>query len=146
MKRRVLMALALVICLITSIPSVSYAATGAGSSIGLQPGVIGDAGTAQPYYVNTSYISAGLRIEGSTAYVRANVTAKKACDISVTAKLQRKENGSWKTICSFVEYSSNGVKDMTHSYTLSKRGTYRTYAIFNVGGEVLTISSSSKTY
>ena len=144
MKSRILMALTLVICMLVSIPSVSYAAAESGAV--LQPGLIGGSGTAQPNYVNASYISAGLRIEGNVAYVNADVTAKKTCDISVTARLQRKENGSWKTICSYIEYSSNGMKNMTHAYTLTTRGTYRTYAIFNVGGEELTLASSSKTY
>lgn len=146
MKRRILMALTLVVCLIACIPSVSYAATRGGSSIGMQPGMTGDSGVAQPYFVNASYISAGLKIEGSTAYVKANVTAKRKCDVSVTARLQRKVNGSWKTVCSFLQNSSTGVVNMTQSYPLSQRGTYRTYAIFNVAGEELTATSSSKTY
>ena len=139
--------LALTLCMILSISSVSHAAVAEGSSQ-LQPGVIGGgAGVAQPYYVNTARISAGLKIDGSTAYCNADVTAKNTnYKICVTMYLQRLESNSWKNVCSWMEFSSNGFKNMTHSYTLTKHGTYRTYAIFEVGGETLTYTSSSSTY
>lgn len=144
MKRKFLAVMAL-ICML-SIPSVSYAATGTGSHEVAQPKAIGGANIAQPYYVNTMTTSANLRISGNTAYANASVTAKKVCHVSVIMRLQRKSGSSWSTVSSWVESSDSGSKSMTKPFTLSKRGTYRVYAIFNVAGEETTNTSPSKTY
>lgn len=141
MKRKVSMVMA-VLCLLLNLSTVSYAA---GPSDG-QPTATGGGGIAQPYYVNTSKISAGLRIEGNTAYCGADVVAKKVCFINVVMRLQRKEGSSWHTVSSWVESSTSGMKVMSKTFTLSTRGTYRVYALFTVGGEEVSCASNTKTY
>lgn len=141
MKRKISMVLA-VMCLVFSITSVSQAA----GKATVQPQAIGGSHMVQPYYVNAAVISAALKIEGNTAYCNAEVGAKKVCRVTVTMRLQRKEGGSWFTVSSWVETSTNGVKNMTKSFTLTKRGTYRVYAKFDVAGEQLSYASPSKTY
>lgn len=145
MKRKILTALALV-CMLASIPSVSYAATETGSYEVAQPNAVGGADIISPYYVNTIRISANLAINGSTATANANVTAKKVCSISVTMRLQRKEGSSWHTVVSWVGGANAASKSMTKTYSLSTRGTYRVNASFNVAGEALTENSASRTY
>lgn len=140
MKRRISMVLA-VMCLLLNLSTVSFAAEVAGA----QPTAIGG-GTAEPYYVNTASMTAGLKIDGNTAYAYSEVFAKKVCFINVVMRLQRKEGTSWHTVSSWVESSTSGSKVMGKYFTLSTRGTYRVYAIFNVGGEELTCASASKTY
>ncbi len=139
MKRKVSMVMA-VLCLLLNLSTVSYAAGPAG----VQPAAIG--GAAEPYYVNTANISAGLRISGNTAYCGADVAAKRVCFINVVMRLQRKEGSSWHTVSSWVESSTSGLKVMSKTFTLSTRGTYRVYALFTVGGEEVSCSSVSKTY
>ncbi len=140
MKRRISMVLA-VMCLLLNLSTVSYAAEVAG----VQPTAIGG-GTAEPYYVNTAKISAGLIIEGNTAYCNSEVAAKKVCFINVVMRLQRKEGTSWHTVSSWVESANAGGKIMNKTFSLSTRGTYRVYAIFTVGGEEVSCASASKTY
>ncbi len=140
MKRRISMVLA-VMCLLLNLSTVSYAAEVAG----VQPTAIGG-GTAEPYYVNTAKISAGLIIEGNTAYCNSEVAAKKVCFINVVMRLQRKEGTSWHTVSSWVESANAGGKIMNKTSSLSTRGTYRVYAIFTVGGEEVSCASASKTY
>lgn len=141
MKRRISMVLA-VMCLLLNLSTVSYAAEVAGA----QPTAIGGGGTAEPYYINTAKISAGLIIEGNTAYCYSDVVAKKVCFINVVMRLQRKEGTSWHTVSSWVESANAGSKVLSKSFALSTRGTYRVYAIFTVGGEEVSCASASKTY
>ncbi len=140
MKRRISMVLA-VMCLLLNLSTVSFAAEVAG----VQPTAIGG-GTAEPYYVNTASMTAGLKIDGNTAYAYSEVIAKKVCFINVVMRLQRKEGTSWHTVSSWVESANAAGKVMGKYFTLSTRGTYRVYAIFTVGGEELTCASASKTY
>lgn len=140
MKRKISMMLA-VMCLVLSMASVSQAA---GKSA--PPRAIGGSGTIQPHYVNAALISSALKIDGSTAYCNSFASAKKVCRITTTMRLQRKDGSSWSTVVSWVETSTTGVHDMTKSFTLTKRGTYRVQANFDVAGEQLTYNSASKTY
>lgn len=145
MKQKLAMLLA-VVCLVISMSTVSYAAEG-NAKVTAQARAAGNAGGIQPHYVNTLNIAAGIRIEGSTAYCRAEVFAKKACFINVVMRLQKKENGSWQTKSSWIESAANaGGKTMTKSFALSSRGTYRVYVIATVGGEEVTCESNIVTY
>ncbi len=73
MKQRIAMMLA-VLCLMLSMPTVSYAAEeNSVAHVNVTNGI----GGIEPYYLNTANISASFRIEGSTAYCRAEVIAKK---------------------------------------------------------------------
>lgn len=99
-----------------------------------------------PQYVNASRITADLVISGNNAHVYASAMAKKVCRVTVTMRLQRKENGAWTTKVSWVGTGTNGVKTLVEDFTLSQRGEYRTYAIFDVGGENLTYKSVVQRY
>ena len=140
MKRKMAFVLA-VICLVLNISTVSYAAekNDASNTNATESGV-------QPYYLNTSNIAAGLRIEGNTAYCLAEVIAKKVCSVDVIMILQRKEGGSWVNKISWASSSKSGVNNMSNSYTLFERGSYRVKVYATVGGEKVTCTSATKTY
>lgn len=144
MRRRISMMMA-VVCMVLSMSTVSNAAANE-DAMAQTNTVVGDEGI-QPYYVNTANISAGIRIEGSTAYCFTEVVAKKACFINVVMRLQRKEGSSWHTVSSWIESAANaGGKSLYKSFSLSTRGTYRVYAICTVGGEEVTCGSNTATY
>ena len=139
MKRKISMMLA-VMCLVLSMASVSQAA---GKSA--PPKAIGGSGTIQPHYVNAALISAALKKDGSTAKCNTSASSQRERRNTTTMRLQRKDGSSWSTVVSWVETSTTGVHDMTKSFTLTKRGTYRVQANFDVAGEQLTYNSASKT-
>lgn len=99
-----------------------------------------------PQYINTLTINADLSIKGSTAYVVASAAAKRVCTVTVVMRLQHKENGSWVTKKSWVTSSSNGFLAIEKTATLTKRGEYRTYALFDVAGEDLSYKSVVQIY
>ena len=158
MKRTLKMTFALVLycCMAAMLPNVTYAA-GSMSQRTTNPRMQQRAGssvqratdqgnTVQPRYVNTAGISANLQIESGTAYATCTVNAKRSCHISVCMELQYKDGSTWKTKASWLD-SVNGVtKTLTRSFGLTKRGTYRVKAFFNVGGEELTYTSATSTY
>ncbi len=104
-----------------------------------------DSGIA-PQYINASRITADLVINGSNAHVYASALAKKVCRVTVTMRLQYNDNGTWKTKVSWVGTGTNGAKTLAEDFTLTQRGQYRTYAIFDVGGENLTYTSVIQRY
>ena len=143
MKRRIAMAL-VVVCLMLSMPTISYAAEeNSVAHINATNGI----GGIEPYYVNTANLSASFRIEGNTAYCYAEVAAKKVCRIQVILQLQHKEEGVWVNKISWVETSvSAGGKTISKTHSLIERGSYRVNAIFTVGGETVSCTSVTKTY
>lgn len=144
MRRKISMMLAVMCLLVSSMSTVSYAAGGEGTANA--QATVNPGETAEPYYINTANITAGLKIEGNTAYCREEVTAKKVCFVNVVMRLQKKNGSSWDTKVSWVSSSTSGYKDMTKTHTLTERGTYRVYLIATVGGEEVTCTSNSKTY
>ncbi len=118
--------------------SSSYAATRT-VQIGGEAGI-------DPQYVNAARITADLVISGNNAHVYASAIAKRVCRVTVTMRLQRKEGTSWVTKVSWVGSSTTGSRTMGEDHTLTQRGTYRTYAIFDVDGEKLTYKSTSRVY
>ncbi|MCI8483636.1 MAG: hypothetical protein HFH41_04770 [Lachnospiraceae bacterium] len=143
MKRKIAMMLA-VMCLMFSMSTVSQAA-GESRKVAQPTALRGDYGV-QPYYVNAANIAAALKIDGNTAYCNAEVGAKKVCALKITMRLQRKNGDSWYTVKSWSSSKTAGGLDLTGSYTLVTRGSYRVYAIFDVGGEPLTYTSTTKTF
>ncbi len=147
LKQRLLTSLALAAVLAVLPVGSSYAAeleapqaeAGASVQTGGEEGI-------DPQYINTSRITADLVISGNNAHVYASAIAKRICHVTVTMRLQRKEGSSWQTKVSWVGSSNTGDKTLGENYTLTQRGTYRTYAIFNVGGEELTYTSVSQVY
>lgn len=99
-----------------------------------------------PQYVNAATITADISISGNTAHVFASTYAKKVCHVNIVMRLQYKNGNTWTTKKSWVASSNNGYKVMNESATLSQRGLYRTYAIFDVAGEKLTYTSSAQRY
>lgn len=147
MRKRAWMSLAIAAALLILPVSSSYAA-----SVDMDPmtpqqaAQIGGGSTIDPQYIKTANITADLSITGNNAYVYAHAIAKKVCPITITMRLQRKEGDSWVTKVSWVGSSNTGDKSMGRSHTLTQRGTYRTYAIFNVDGEQLTYKSVTQVY
>ena len=141
MKRKLQMALVLAFacCMATSASGVSYAAA---------PGVreIHAEDKVQPRYINTAIISSDLRLDGGTAHCYSSVTAKRVCHISVNMELQRKDGNTWKMKASWRDSVDSITLSMSKTFGLTERGTYRVKAYFNVAGEELSYTSSSRTY
>lgn len=146
MRQRVWMSLVLVAALLVLPVSNSYAVSPDVGQAQAERAAIGGGGTVDPQYVNTLRITADISIEGKTAYCYARVTAKKVCTVIVTMRLQHKEGGEWVTKSSWVSSSNKGFKTMSESFTLSQRGDYRTYALFDVAGEQLSYKSAIGVY
>lgn len=145
-RQRVWMSLVLVAALLILPVNSSYAAGGNLEQIEAQRAQIGGGGTVDPQYVKTATITADLSIRGNNAHAYADAVAKKVCHISIVMRLQRKEGNSWVTKVSWVGASDSGLKTMSRDFTLTQRGTYRTYAAYNVGGEELTYKSATQVY
>ena len=145
MKQKISMILA-VMCLVVSISTVSYAAEGEGTAYAKASMNQGGTGIAQPYYINTASIAAGLKIEGNTAYCRAEVIAKKVCTVRIVMRLQKLEGGVWNTKVSWIESSASGVKTATKTHTLAERGSYRVSLSADVNGESVSCVSNTRTY
>ncbi len=126
------------------IPQVCYAGTEDTEQIKLV--AMNGEDSIQPFYDKTYNISAGLKISGSTAYATANVVAKNVCNVNIVMRLQRKEGSSWHTIVSWVGGSDKGYKTLDKTHTLTTRGTYRVYAMFDVDGEKLEYVGNTATY
>lgn len=146
MRQRVIMSLVLAAALLILPMNSSYAAGGDLGQIEAQRAAVGGGGTVDPQYVNTATITADLVIKGSNAHVYASAIAKRVCHVSVIMRLQRKEGNSWVTKVSWIAASDEGHKTLGRDYTLTQRGTYRTYAVFDVAGEQLTYKSVTQVY
>jgi len=129
--------------MLAAVPSGSAMA-----AVPVQQAQVREGDVVQPRYVNTANIAASLKIEGSTAYAFSTVTAKKSCHITVAMKLQRYAgaNWGWATVKTWNASVDGPNKMMEKSYALTTRGTYRVSADFNVGGEALNYTSTSKYY
>lgn len=142
MKRKVV--IAVLMLMVLNVSSVSYAATeknGTDQIIAIK----GQEGI-QPFYDKTYNISAALKIEGNVAHATAHVTAKRPYHVSVVMRLQRKEGSDWHTIVSWVGASDDGIRTLNKTHTLTTRGTYRVYALFDVDGEKLEYVGNTATY
>ncbi|MEY8516273.1 hypothetical protein AALC25_04940 [Lachnospiraceae bacterium 29-84] len=149
MKRKIITVLA--VALSFSLPSVSYAATDGQEDVQKEELVVQNATKSgeegiQPFYDKTLNISAGLKISGNTASAIAHVTAKRPCHLSIVMRLQRKEGNDWHTIVSWVGASDDGFRTLNKTHTLTTRGTYRVYAMFDVDGEKLEYVGNTATY
>lgn len=138
------LAAALLFCVGISIPSASYAMDAPVAEQAEVPYSSEDG--IQPYWNNTAIISANIVINGSTATVKASVDAKESYPIATEMSLQKKNGSSWTTVKTWLSWTTDYSYSRTESYALSSRGSYRAYATFNVGGEVTSVASGSKTY
>lgn len=146
--KRKLLAVMTLLAVLAAFPASSYA-----SAQEVTPDTAQAARAAQrddsgiaPKYVNAARITADLAISGSNAHVYASALAKTVCRVTVTMRLQYNDNGTWKTKVSWVGTGTNGAKTLAEDFTLTQRGQYRTYAIFDVGGENLTYTSVIQRY
>lgn len=146
--KRKLLAVMTLLTLLAAFPASSYA-----SAQNVTPDTAQAARAVQrddsgiaPHYINASSITADLAINGSNAHAYASAMAKKVCRVTVTMRLQYNDNGTWKTKVSWVGTGTNGCKTLAEDFTLTQRGQYRTYAIFDVGGENLTYTSVIQRY
>ena len=146
-KQRLWMALALAaVIAVVPVSSSEAKVRDLGAGGGSKVVQIGGNGGIDPQYENAATITADLSISGSTAHVHASAAAKKVCTVSVVMRLQHKEDGSWVTKKSWVSSSNSGFKALSRDTTLTQRGEYRTYALFDVGGEELSYKSVTLVY
>ncbi len=155
-KLKMVLALALVCCMAAALPNISYAAgpmsqRSTNARMQQRPGsfmqrAAGQGDVVQPRYINTINISSNLLIDGSTAHATCSVTAKKHCHISVCMELQYKDGSTWKTKASWLDSTDGVTLSLTRTFGLTKRGSYRVKAFFNVAGEELSYTSSTRTY
>lgn len=147
MRQRLLMSLALIAAMtVIPVSSSSAAVKEIGKVDNGKVVQIGGDNMISPQYINTATITADLSIKGNTAYVHASAAAKRVCHVNVIMRLQYKDGNTWTTKKSWIESSDSGFKSLEKSTTLTKRGVYRTYAIFDVAGEKLTYTSVTQRY
>lgn len=146
--KRKLLAVMTLLAVLAAFPASSYASAQEVTPDTAQASraVQRDDSGIDPQYVNAATITADLVINGSNAHVYASALAKKVCRVTVTMRLQYNDNGTWKTKVSWVGTGTNGAKTLAEDFTLTQRGQYRTYAIFDVGGENLTYTSVIQRY
>lgn len=148
--RQKLLAALTLFAVLVALPASSYASAQEVTPDAAQPKAAraaqgGESGI-DPQYVNAATITADLVINGNNAHAYASALAKKVCRVTVTMRLQYNDNGTWKTKVSWVGTGTNGAKTLAEDFTLTQRGQYRTYAIFDVGGENLTYKSVVQRY
>ncbi len=146
--RQRLLAVMTLLAVLAAFPASSYASAQSVTPDAAQAvrAVQRDDSGIDPQYVNAATITADLVISGNNAHAYASAIAKKVCHISVVMRLQYNDNGTWKTKVSWVGSSDTGDKTLGRDFTLTQRGQYRTYAIFDVGGENLTYTSVTQRY
>lgn len=146
--RQRLLAVMTLLAVLAAFPASSYASAQSVTPDAAQAvrAVQRDDSGIDPQYVNAATITADLVISGNNAHTYASAIAKKVCHISVVMRLQYNDNGTWKTKVSWVGSSDTGDKTLGRDFTLTQRGQYRTYAIFDVGGENLTYTSVTQRY
>ena len=106
-----------------------------------------------PLYTYTYSIAGKLSISGGTAPAAGTVTPSDLNNkTTVTVKLQRNENGTWKTIATWTGSNSHGISSAGGDKTLTKGYSYRVYVVgkvYNSSGTLLettTKTTSTKAY
>ena len=97
-------------------------------------------------YVKTKYVNARLTLEGNKAKGTVEAGAFSRSSITITMKLQKKVNGSWSTINTWMLSGANVLSLTLTKTTQISRGTYRIQGVVNTDGEIVTKNSVSKTY
>lgn len=83
-------------------------------------------------------IVVGLTIEKRTAYSYIQCSTYDSMNISITAKLQMKENGSWKTLETYIGSADDKECIISESRPVAQGYEYRLYVTCNAGGEKVT--------
>lgn len=98
-------------------------------------------------YTSIKKIVVGLTIEKRTAYSYIECTTYSPMDISITAKLQMKENGSWNTLETYTESVTDKECVIAESRPVAQGYEYRLYVTCNAGGEKVTkIGNTEQCY
>lgn len=98
-------------------------------------------------YTNIKKIVVGLTIEKRTAYSYIECTTYSPMDISITAKLQMKENGSWNTLETYTESVTDKECIIAEPRPVAQGYEYRLYVTCNAGGEKVTkIGNTEQCY
>lgn len=115
-----------------------------------QPVVAAVVDPVEPRYVNVSRATTYLSINTSGVADVELYCCGKSCleNTSVTAYLQQKVDGSWRSIKTWSYSTTDEVFTKTYSYQLSNHGEYRVLAYFRCTGTTSeTISATAtKTY
>ncbi len=89
----------------------------------------------QPRYAYIKNHSATLTISNNQANAATRVTSLKACDLSITMKLQKKSGSSWITVKTWTTSKENAtILTLNKTYAVGS-GTYRVYSTVSAAGE-----------
>lgn len=104
---------------------------------------------AQPNYTYVSGVSANLSISGGTAKVTSRITPQGSRKTTLTARLQQKVGGKWKTIATWTDSNDSGTSEAGGSKSVSSGYSYRAYVtgrVYDASGKVLeTVDKASAT-
>lgn len=109
-------------------------------------------GAISPYYTDTYSVRANLSFEGDVAVSSGSVTPKRSDEVRkavVSVFLQRKENGKWKPVGSWIGSDFNERAEAGGRVTVSKGYDYRTYVVgrvYDANGlllETVTVESAT---
>lgn len=87
-----------------------------------------------PRYSYTSFITAGLDINGSTAACSGTVTPSGSYSASVTVTLYRQNGSSWVYIDSWSGSATGGASACAGGSATITSGTYKVVTRGNIGG------------
>lgn len=102
---------------------------------------------AQPNYTYASGVSANLSISGGTAKVTSRITPQGSRKTTLTARLQQKVDGKWKTIATWSDSNASGFSSISESKSVTSGYSYRAYVtgrVYDASGKVLeTVNKAS---
>lgn len=98
---------------------------------------------AEPRFTYIRKIGIGVTIKETTAYVYGECESYEKTKISVSIKLQKNDNGTWKDIKSASNsVSNNTFCDISKSYSIDSGYEYRAIISVNANGETATRTSN----
>lgn len=98
---------------------------------------------AKPRFTYIKQLGVGIIIDGTTAHIYGQCETYEKTKISVSIKLQKNENGTWKNIKSSSNFVSNDTFcDISKSYSVESGYEYRAVVSVNANGETSTRTSN----
>lgn len=98
---------------------------------------------AEPRFTYIRKIGIGVTIKETTAHVYGECESYEKTKISVSIKLQKNDNGTWKDIKSDSNsVSNNTFCDISKSYSIDSGYEYRAIISVNANGETATRTSN----
>lgn len=98
--------------------------------------------TIMPRFTYIKQVGAGLRIQNKVAHIYAECITYNRANISIKVELQRKENGTWKTIKTFSGSANDEECVVSEEYTVTSGYDYRTNVSATANGESTSKTSS----